>query len=226
MHVIDIVCVLFSLFHQFCLTSIHSPFAMDPTYPDHRLDESFSQTPRSRTNSGVSTTEGLLRSLQLADSPANTSLDPTYSCSRPASLRSRTSPALTSPDPTSSAFRPAVTSHTQSTFSLPLDEELDVNWFDNTQSTAQGTPLLRVDPAETYAQLTPSSSPPSNPQSATMRFVSLFAALGQAVLPLTLASAPSRSSTIQRSIWPGDHCSVGQVRIEKPTPPPFSASRL
>jgi hypothetical protein len=116
---------------------------------DYGLGDSYSHAPRSRTNSGVSTTEGLFRTLQLADSPAT-------------SYAGSSIP---------SASHPGLASHTRSHFPLPSEGNLDADWFDTPQPAVQGTPLLRVDSAETYSRVTPSSSPSSNPQSSTMRYV-------------------------------------------------------
>lgn len=128
-----------------------SPFTMGSPRSDGGLGDIYSHAPRSRTNSGVSTTEGLFRSLELVDSP------PTSYASSSTSI------------PSSSHL--ALDSFARSHLTLPAEGNLDADWFDTPQTAAQGTPLLRVDPAESYSRLTPSSSPTSNPQSSTMRFV-------------------------------------------------------
>ncbi|EAQ89315.1 hypothetical protein CHGG_05934 [Chaetomium globosum CBS 148.51] len=68
---------------------------MDPTYSSQGFDDTYSHTPRSRAGSGVSTTEGLLQNLHLAES---TSFETgSYTTSRPSSSRGLASPAYLSP---------------------------------------------------------------------------------------------------------------------------------
>lgn len=172
-HVIDRVCAIQS--PKVVSLSLPAPpsSTMVSPRPDHGLGESYSHAPRSRTSSGVSTTEGLFRTLQLADSPA--------------------------------------TSYAPSPFPLPSEGDLDPAWFDTQQPAVQDTPLLRVDPAETYSRLPTSSPPSSNSQSATMRFVA-SPSHWQHVSTLTPTTARLPFSTTPRSTWLRDHYSAGQVR--------------
>ncbi|KAK4154666.1 hypothetical protein C8A00DRAFT_42604 [Chaetomidium leptoderma] len=133
---------------------------MDPTYSSQGFADSYSRTPRSRADSGLSTTEGLLQNLHLAES---TSFETgSYTSSRPPSSRGLASPAYLSPS----------LSHSPGYLSTPLPQHQisfpplsseavvsDAEWFETEQSQAQGAPLLRLQPAHDRLGA-PSSSPP------------------------------------------------------------------
>jgi hypothetical protein len=151
--------------------SFTSPFKMDPPYPDRRVDETYSQNPRSRTTSGrVPTTEALFQSLQLAESsPDGTPSFETasYTTSRPPSSRGLASPAYNSPSlphqPTFLQNQPLShqhPTHHPSSYRLPTQGVLDANWFEAERpSQTQSTPQLHVQPAPDELD-TPASSPP------------------------------------------------------------------
>jgi hypothetical protein len=133
---------------------------MDPTYSSQGFDDTYSHTPRSRAGSGVSTTEGLLQNLHLAES---TSFETgSYTTSRPSSSRGLASPAYLSPS----------LSHSPSYLSTPLTQHQtpfphlsseavvsDAEWFESEQSRAQGAPLLRLQPAHDQIGASASSPP-------------------------------------------------------------------
>lgn len=147
---------------------------MASTSLDHQCGDSRSQTHRSRTNSGVSTTEGLLRSLTLVESPVDTFDATSYPSSRPQSSHGLASPAyISTVPPTLSTTLSTSASHPQSSFALISDLALDEDWFDTPQARTQGTPLLRIEPAPDHSEPAPSSSQsPSTSQPASMRCVS------------------------------------------------------
>lgn len=140
-----------------------------------------------RTGSGVSTTEALFQTLQLAEtSPAATPSFETasYSSSRPPSSRALASPPYISPSlphPSSSYLASQIspqhqhqTQHRHSlSYQLPSEGVLDAEWFEPERSQSRGTPLLRVEPAP-EEQETPVSSPLlTSIESGTMSAVAL-----------------------------------------------------
>ncbi|KAK4251146.1 hypothetical protein C7999DRAFT_28174 [Corynascus novoguineensis] len=135
---------------------------MDPTYISQGFDDACSHTPRSRAGSGVSTTEGLLQNLQLAET---TSLETGYyTTSRPQSSQGLASPAYLSPSLSHSPgyLSTSFTQHQTPFPSLPSDPAAsDPEWFKTEQIQAQGAPLLRIQPAQD--QPGESASPPPLP---------------------------------------------------------------
>ncbi|KAK3394025.1 hypothetical protein B0H63DRAFT_32593 [Podospora didyma] len=151
---------------------------MDSVYSDQNVDETYSQSsPRSRTGSAVSTTEGLFQTLRLAESPAHPpSYDSgSYTSSRPPSSRGQASPAYISPRPSHSAtFLPHPIPQHQPPFPRSSGGYLDTEWFDTDRNqAAQGTPLLRVQPAPEQSRASASSPPLVSNQHATMSAVAL-----------------------------------------------------
>ncbi|KAK1833802.1 hypothetical protein QBC39DRAFT_389741 [Podospora conica] len=146
---------------------------MDPLYPDHGANKTYSHNPRSRDNSTASppTTESLFQSLRLADtSPAgtpsfDTSSFPSSSSSRPPSSRGLASPAFQSPTlPHSTSFLhdqpPRHPSSYPSSYHQPPANLGNPAWFDTERHhQSQQPPLLRVEPAPEELQ-PPTSSPP------------------------------------------------------------------
>lgn len=149
---------------------------MDSTYSDQLYEGVHSHTHRSRTNSGVSTTEALFHSLKLAESSADT-FDPTpYNSSSPQSSHGLASPAYISPaPPTSATFLPTINSQSQSNLPRIPDSVLNASWFDTQEPSTQGTPIVRISPAITYSELTRSTSQLPNTRTASMRCVPLAA---------------------------------------------------
>ncbi len=140
---------------------------MDSAYSTPAFDDTYSRTPRSRAGSGVSTTEGLLRSLQLAETTAFET--GSYTSSRPPSSRGLASPAYLSQRLSQSPnyLASAPHSHLQQPFPPLLSE--DAQWFDAEHSRAQGAPLLRLEPAHDQLGAAPSSPPLASIETDAMR---------------------------------------------------------
>lgn len=140
---------------------------MDSAYSTPAFDDTYSRTPRSRAGSGVSTTEGLLRSLQLAETTAFET--GSYTSSRPPSSRGLASPAYLSQRLSQSPnyLASAPHSHLQQAFPPLLSE--DAQWFDAEHSRAQGAPLLRLEPAHDQLGAAPSSPPLASIETDAMR---------------------------------------------------------
>jgi len=134
---------------------------MDPIYISQGFDDACSHTPRSRAGSGVSTTEGLLQNLQLAET---TSLETgSYTTSRPQSSQGLASPAYLSPSLSHSPgyFSTSFTQHQTPFPSLPSNPATsDPEWFKTEQVQAQGAPLLRIQPAQDHQPGESASSTP------------------------------------------------------------------
>ncbi|GAB1311398.1 hypothetical protein MFIFM68171_01608 [Madurella fahalii] len=133
---------------------------MDSTYSDQRFSDTYSRNPRSRAGSGVSTTEGLLQNLQLAETPSLETAS--YTSSRPPSSRGLPSPAYLSPSLSHSPgfLSTPVSQHQQQQPYSSLSSEAipDADWFETDHPRAQGAPLLRLEPASN--QLGAPASPP------------------------------------------------------------------
>lgn len=144
---------------------------MDPTYSSQGFDDTYSHTPRSRAGSGVSTTEGLLQNLHLAES---TSFETgSYTTSRPSSSRGLASPAYLSPSLSHSPgyLSTPLTQH-QTPFP-PLSSEAvasDAEWFESEQSQSQGAPILRLQPAHDQIGASASSPPLPSIETEAMRY--------------------------------------------------------
>ncbi|KAK0656809.1 hypothetical protein B0T16DRAFT_400269 [Cercophora newfieldiana] len=199
-----------------CSLSIHRPSSssspkMDPPYPGRSVDETYSHSTRSRNSgSGVSTTEALFHTLQVAkSSPAGTPSFETasHTTSRPPSSRGLASPTYNSPSlphhQSSSSFITSQLSHQQlsqhpSPYQPRTEGPLDANWFDaeRPSRTHAAAPLLRVEPAPEELD-TPASSPPlASIESGAMSAVAL---------PYDQFSMGSRNSFT----WPGVEQSNG-----------------
>lgn len=191
---------------------------MDSTYPNHGFDDTYSRTPRSRAGSGVSTTEGLLQNLHLAETPSFET--GSYTSSRPPSSAGLASPAYLGPSLSHSSgyLSTPISQHTQPFPSLPSERVVSGSgWFEE-DSRARGAPLLRLEPASDHLGA-PSSSPlrPSI-ETETMRYTlpnSPLAGLHIGSCHPTVTDpriAPSPSRTIRDSVWVLDRLTHGQVR--------------
>ncbi|KAK4240688.1 hypothetical protein C8A03DRAFT_41800 [Achaetomium macrosporum] len=140
---------------------------MDPTYSGQASNSTYSRNPRSRAGSGVSTTEGLLQNLQLAESPSFET--GSYTNSRPPSAY--LSPSLSH----SPGFLSTPLSQHQQSFP-PLSSETAVSeadWFEAEQARAQGAPLLRVEPAQDQLGAPPSATPLASIETEAMSAVAV-----------------------------------------------------
>lgn len=189
---------------------------MDPTYSSQGFDDTYSRTPRSRAGSGVSTTEGLLQSLQLAETSSFET--GSYTSSRPTSSRGLASPAYLSPSLSHSpGYLATPLSQHQQPFP-PLSSEAiisDAEWFEAESSRVQGTPLLRLEPAHDQLGAAPSSPPLASVETDAMRYSPRRVAgglLSPPSQPANFATALSPSRTTLRSAWAVDHPSPGRVR--------------
>ncbi|KAK4127098.1 hypothetical protein N657DRAFT_653419 [Parathielavia appendiculata] len=146
---------------------------MDSTYSSHDFDI-YSRTPRPRTDSGVSTTEGLLQSLQLT---ATTSFETaSYTTSRPSSSRGLASPAYPSSRLSHSPgyLSTRLPQHQDSFPSLPSEPTVSgAGWFEPDQSRTQGAPLLRLEPAKDELGASASSPPIPSTETEAMSTVAL-----------------------------------------------------
>lgn len=182
---------------------------MHSSYADYQDGDIHSQTHRSRTNSGVSTTEGLFQSLKLVESPANTFDTASYPSSRPPSSQRLSTPYISSGLPTSPAFLPASSSHLQLSLPPTSDSLLDSDWFNTPHATTLGAPFFRIEPASSYSGPRTTSSPsPRTTQSASMRCVPTHSPSWNHIW-LTCAPVLLPSSTIPPSTWPADPTSPG-----------------
>lgn len=134
---------------------------MDPTYSSQGFDDTYSHHTRSRAGSGVSTTEGLLQNLQLAETTSFETAS--YTSSRPPSSRGLASPAYLSPSLSHSpGYLATPLSQPQQSFP-PFSSDAVVShqdWFEEEQARTQGAPLLRLEPAHDQLSAPPSSPPP------------------------------------------------------------------
>lgn len=152
-------------------SSLLSRSKMDPLYPDHDANKTYSHNPRSRDDSRAPppTTEALFQSLRLADSSSagTTSFDTSsFTSSRPPSARGLASPAFQSPNlPHSTSFLHSQpprhhSAYNPSSYHHPPASLGSSSWFDTErQHQSQQPPLLRVEPAPEELQ-PPTSSPP------------------------------------------------------------------
>ncbi|KAL1841195.1 hypothetical protein VTJ49DRAFT_7316 [Mycothermus thermophilus] len=104
---------------------------------------------RSPSDSGVSTTEGLLPTLRHAESPAYETAS--YTSSRPPSSRGLASPSYLSPSLTQTpTYLPTPLSQHQPPFPSLSDGAVAsrTQWLEEGQAHPSGTPLLRVDPSD------------------------------------------------------------------------------
>lgn len=172
---------------------------MDPTYSSQGFDGTYSRASRSRASSGVSTTEGLLQSLQLAETGSLETAS--YTSARPGSSRGLSSPAYLSPSLSShsTGYLPTPLSQHQPGFpSLSSEDVSHSEWFDTEQQHTQGAPLLRLEPA--YDQLGASPSPPplASAETEAMRY-----GLGpDTAAPSGFAASNPRNSTVAISYDP------------------------
>ncbi|KAB5581084.1 hypothetical protein GE09DRAFT_1168330 [Coniochaeta sp. 2T2.1] len=147
---------------------------MDSMYSDRQYEESHSQTHRSRTDSGVSTTQGLLESLNLVESPPETFDSVSYPRSTSHFSQGAGSPIyITSALPTPSTFLPTSSSQPLSTYPHISEPVLDADWF-HTSNTTTDAPLLRIESTPGYSRQRISSTPsPRTTQPASMSTVAL-----------------------------------------------------
>lgn len=144
---------------------------MDSALSDHGYDDIYSRTPRSRAGSGVSTTEGLLQNLHLAEIPSFET--GSYTSSRPSS-RGLASPAYLSPSLSHSPgfLSTPIAQHQQPFPRLPSEGVVSgTDWFETEGTRVQGAPLLRLEPAADHQLGAPSSPPPlASIEQETMRY--------------------------------------------------------
>jgi len=147
---------------------------MQPLYSDQSFDDTYSQHPRSRAISEVSTPDGLLQGLQLSQSRTNTpSLDAaSFTSSRPSPLASPQLPSssYTSPHLSQIGAFPPAPHQNHSSFPVFSQGVLDHDWFgtERPQAQTQNTPWLRVESPPEHGN--PASSPPlQSIESGTMR---------------------------------------------------------
>lgn len=178
---INVIGRLLFLYYLFtCLSAVlyeTKPIAMDSTYLDHMYEQDYSQTHRSRSESGVSTTEALFHSLKLAESQGDT-LDSNPYTSRPQSsegldLASRAH--IRPGPPTSRSFlsTPSIhRSYSQSNLSRISEPILSTSWSaSQPHYPIQGAPQLHISPPTSFPELRRSASS-SNTQTASMRCAS------------------------------------------------------
>jgi len=144
---------------------------MDSTYSSQGFDDNYSRTPRSRAGSGVSTTEGLLQSLRLAETASFET--GSYTSSRPTSSRGLASPAYLSPSLSHSpGYLTTPLSQHQQPFPHLSSEAIisDAEWFEAENLRVQGAPLLRLEPAHDQLGAAPSSPPLASVETDVMRY--------------------------------------------------------
>jgi hypothetical protein len=170
---------LFSLPSPSPTRTIPEQKKMDSTYSSQGFDDTYSRIPRSRAGSGVSTTEGLLQSLQLAET---TSFETrSYTSSRPTSSRGLASPAYLSPSLSHSpGYLTTPLSQHQQPFPRLSSEAIvsDAEWFEAENSRVQGAPLLRLEPAHDQPRAAPSPPPLASVETDAMRYSPRLAAPG------------------------------------------------
>lgn len=203
---------------------------MEPTYPAQGHGSTYSRDARSRSGSGVSTTEGLLQDLRLAE----VSLFETgsYASSRPPSSQGLASPAYLSPGlshtPGSHLPTPLSQHHHQQPFPpFPSDASVShTEWFQGEQTRAQATPLLRIQPAHNQFGPPTSSPPVPSIEADTMRYLQLSrVAHCLPISPGSLAAdspgtVPSPLPMMRPFTWAPDQPSLGQVRPNNLPPHP------
>ena len=142
-------------------------------YSGRHYEESHSQRHRSRTDSGVSTTQGLLQSLNLVESTPEAFDSVSYPDSIPQSLEGAGSPIyIPSALPTPSPFLPSSSPHSLSNYPLITESVVDADWF-HTSNTTAIAPLLQIESIPGYSrQRTSSTTSSRTDQPASMRFVS------------------------------------------------------
>ncbi len=177
---------------------------MDPTYSGEGFDGTYSRASRSRASSGVSTTEGLLQSLQLAETGSLETGSYTSS-TRPASSRGLASPAYLSPSLSSysTSYLSTPLSQHQPGFPPLSSEEVasHAEWFDTEHPHSQGAPLLRLEPAHDHLGASPSSPPLTSAETEAMRY-GLGPAAAPVLVPSRFAASNPRNSTVALSYDP------------------------
>lgn len=144
---------------------------MDPTHSSsQQFEDTYSQTPRSRAGSRISTTEGLLQNLHLAETGSFET--ESYTTSRPPSSQGLASPTYLSPSLSHSpGYLTTPLGQPHSSFP-PLSSETtisDAEWFDAEHTHTHGAPLLRLQPVHDEPGVITSSPPLSSVETGAMR---------------------------------------------------------
>jgi hypothetical protein len=183
---------------------------MDSIFSSQGFDDTYSHTPRSRADSGVSTTEGLLQNLHLVETTSFETAS--YTSSRPTSSRGLPSPAYLSPSLSHSpGYLSTPLSQHQQSFP-PLSSEAaisDAEWFQADQPRTPGAPLLRLEPANDQLGAPASSPPLASIETEAMRYDALAGDPSPQLL--TLGTVPLPFHTTRHSTWAPDHPLPGQV---------------